>query len=150
MMISLFFYLSYCYYLQTKLEYNQRSFTLLTLSICFLPYVGKKEDQILACRYISFENKVRNHITHLHYLQCQRQRLIYFICGDHQRVVAIVVSLLVLVSATTQLRSYTTLNVSLCECLYQSLHYAKIFYQSTNAFFHLQKLFLVHMVIKTK
>ena len=122
MMISLFFYLSYCYYLQTKLEYNQRSFTLLTLSICFLPYVGKKEDQILACRYISFENKVRNHITHLHYLQCQRQRLIYFIleiiiisCGSSSpRCISINIR---------RLNWLGTLNVSLWERLHQSLHY---------------------------
>ena len=82
----------------------------------------EKEDQMLGCRYISFENKVRNHITHLHYLQCQRQRLIYFIleiiiisCGSSSpRCISINIR---------RLNWLGTLNVSLWECLHQSLHY---------------------------
>ena len=89
----------------------------LLLALCW-----KNKDQILACRYISFENKVRNHITHLHYLQCQRQRLIYFIleiiiisCGSSSpRCISINIR---------RLNWLGTLNVSLWECLHQSLHY---------------------------
>ena len=80
------------------------------------------EDQILG-RYISFENKVRNHITHLHYLQCQRQRLIYFIleiiiisCGSSSSPCCISINI-------RRLNWLGTLNVSLWECLHQSLHY---------------------------
>ena len=105
------------------MEYNQRSFTLLTLSICFFALCWWKEDQILGCRYISFENKVRNHITHLHYLQCQRQRLIYFIfeiiiisCGSSSSPCCISINI-------RRLNWLGTLNVSLWECLHQSLHY---------------------------
>ena len=80
------------------------------------------EDQILGW-YISFENKVRNHITHLHYLQCQRQRLIYFIleiiiisCGSSSSPCCISINI-------RRLNWFGTLNVSLWECLHQSLHY---------------------------
>ena len=83
----------------------------------------EKEDQMLGCRYISFENKVRNHITHLHYLQCQRQRLIYFIleiiiisCGSSSSPCCISINI-------RRLNWLGTLNVSLWECLHQSLHY---------------------------
>ena len=104
------------------------------------------EDQILGCRYISFENKVRNHITHLHYLQCQRQRLIYFIleiiiisCGSCSSPCCISINI-------RRLNWFGTLNVSLWECLHQSLHYKleerrkKIFSNAQISIFLLHKM----------